>query len=171
MSFCIVFLDFLLLFSLSIPLFVVALLHRPSNTIWVERRAKSEKSAKICTIFFWYTLFCFLRWARYHKNRLPKRINLMRVYHSSLLRNCSFSQNVQIHTHTRHTRARVRLPTAMLIFCCHKCHTFRHCSFLCLTSLRTFSPSFLPFRPSPTNDTLFSTKRHVVFNKMTRRFS
>ena len=42
---------------------------------------------------------------------------------------------------------------------------------LFLTSLRTFSPSFLPFRHCPTNDTLFSTKRHVVFNKTTRCFS
>ena len=94
----------------------------------------------------------------------------MRVYHSSLLRNCSFSQNVQIHTHTRLTHARARLPTAMLIFCCHKCHTLLHFSSLFLTSLRTFFPSFLPFRHCPTNDTLFSTKRHVVFHQTTRCF-
>ena len=95
----------------------------PSITIWVETRAKSEKSAKICAIFFWYTLFCFLRWAKHHKNRLPKRINPKRVSHAPLLRNRPFFENVQIHTHTRLTRARARLPTAMLIFCCHKCHT------------------------------------------------
>ena len=28
----------------------------------------------------------------------------------------------RVHTHT-HTRVRARLPTAMLFFCCHKCHT------------------------------------------------
>ena len=95
----------------------------------------------------------------------------MRVYHLLLLRNCLFSQNAQIHTHTRLTRARARLPTAMLIFCCHKCHTLLHFSSLFLTSLRTFFPSFLPFRHRPTNDTLFSIKRYVVFHQTTRCFS
>ena len=66
---------------------------------------------------------------------------------------------------------RTRLPTAMLIFCCHKCHILLHFSSLFLTSLRTFSSSFLPFRHRPTNDTLFSIKRYVVFHQTTRRFS
>ncbi len=53
----------------------------------------------------------------------------MRVYHSPLLRNRPFSEIVpssktyKSPTHTRLTHARARLPTAMLIFCCHKCHT------------------------------------------------
>ena len=156
----------------------------PSITIWVETRAKSEKSAKICTIFFWYALFCFLRWAKYHKNRLPKRINLMRVYHSPLLRNRPFSEiapspKTYKSTHIRVLRTRVRAFQ-------------QRCWFFAVTSVTLssiFPPFFLPpfalsslhfFRsdidPQTTrcfqqNDTLFFIKRHVVFYKTTRCFS
>ena len=74
-------------------------------------------------------------------------------------------------TYASYVRAYARLPTAMFIFCCHKCHTLPFFVLLYWTSSRTFSPPLLPFRHWPTNDTLFSIKRHVVFNKTTRRFT
>ena len=74
-------------------------------------------------------------------------------------------------TYASYVRACARLPTAMLIFCCHKCHTLPFFVLLYWTSSRTFSPPLLPFRHRPTNDTLFSTKRHVVFHQTTRRFT
>ena len=74
-------------------------------------------------------------------------------------------------TYASYVRACARLPTAMLIFCCHKCHILPFFVLLYWTSSRTFSPPLLPFRHRPTNDTLFSTKRHVVFHQTIRRFS
>ena len=181
-SFCIVFLHCVFLHSVS--RFSLAFLFvnspicccsftLPSITIWVETRAKSEKSAKICTIFFWYTLFCFLRWAKALHNKFPKRINPMRVYHSPLLRNCPFFENVQIpHTYASYARA-----------------FQQRCWFFAVTSV-TFSsispPFFLPpfalsslhfFRSDiasqttrcfQQNDTLFFIKRHVVFPQTSR---
>ena len=52
-----------------------------------------------------------------------------------------------------HAHAYVRVSTAVSFFCCHKCHT-------------TFSQATHLL----TNNTSFSIKQHVTFNKTTRHF-
>ena len=63
--------------------------------IWVDMPTKREKSRKKRQNIFLYLYFVWYRWQN--------------------IGSSCFSVS--------RTRARARLPTAMLIFCCHKCHT------------------------------------------------
>ena len=66
----------------------------PLITIWVEIRPMSEKSRKKWQSFFHLFYFAWYGWQIRWKVRYSPY----------------------------HVRARARLPTAILIFCCHKCH-------------------------------------------------
>ena len=75
---------------------------------------KEWKNRGKVTIFFRKTLFCYSRLSKVSKNDkvtklLPKRRGRERWAERENSRACTRS---------------ARLPTAMLFFCCHKCHVF-----------------------------------------------
>ena len=87
--------NFRSLFSLFLPYHIWATYVQPVPIrIWVDIAPKSEKSRKK-----WQNIFCIL-----------------------VLYNVDDKISLIVFLDSR-TRVRARLPTAMLIFCCHKCHT------------------------------------------------
>ena len=115
----------------------------PYKYIGVDNRGKSEKSAKNCRIHFEYPLF----WEIDFQFRLIWRYFSYQISLRATIK--SIMEDFLARTHVTHAR-----NTGVFIF------------LLSQVSQRWETISLYPAQ----NDTLFSTKRHVVFSKMTRCF-
>ena len=122
-------------------------------------RGKEWKIREKLHYSFWTPLFCFLRWAKHHKNNFSKRINHERISHSPRLRKCVNAP------HLRVLRTCVRAPSNSDVD--FLLSQVSHSPFLRPLVLDFFS-HFLTIASSvPT----LTNKRYVVFNKTTRCFS